>query len=178
MKELVQEQSQLWAKLIEKQQNEEKQLNNEHVEQQCAQFVQLLSDAQKQRKKDLEIRQKKLVSTILTKQGLKLNDFFAKQRNGSAKDEASEAEPRGQQTPAIGQELPQQAGKRATFARAQLEQHEKVHRRATPTRKQAQTRERALGEHHQRGEQPSNRREQKGTNLIPILSLSVTEARI
>lgn len=89
MKELVQEQSQLWAKLIEKQQNEEKQLNNEHVEQQCAQFVQLLSDAQKQRKKDLEIRQKKLVSTILIKQSLKLNDFFAKQRNGSAKDEAS-----------------------------------------------------------------------------------------
>lgn len=59
MKEMVQKQSQLWAELIEKQQNEEKQLNNEHVEQQCQQFVQLLIDAQKQRKKDVEIRQKK-----------------------------------------------------------------------------------------------------------------------
>lgn len=59
MKELVQEQSHLWAKLIEKQQNEEKALNNEQVEQQCVQFQQLLIDAQKQRKKDIEIRQKK-----------------------------------------------------------------------------------------------------------------------
>lgn len=59
IRELVQEQSQLWAKLIEKQQNGEKQLNNEHVEQQCQQMHQLLIDAQKQRKKDAEIRQKK-----------------------------------------------------------------------------------------------------------------------
>lgn len=59
MKEMVQKQSQLWAELIEKQQNEEKQLNNEHVEQQCQQFLALLIDAQKQRKKDVEIRQKK-----------------------------------------------------------------------------------------------------------------------
>ncbi len=65
MKELVQKQSQLWAELIEKQQNEEKQLNNEHVEQQCLQFQQLLIDAQKQRKKDVEIRQKKLVAAFI-----------------------------------------------------------------------------------------------------------------
>lgn len=56
---MVQKQSQLWAELIEKQQNEEKQLNNEHVEQQCQQFLALLIDVQKQRKKDVEIRQKK-----------------------------------------------------------------------------------------------------------------------
>lgn len=64
MKELVQKQSQLWAELIEKQHNEEKQLNNEHVEQQCQQFLQLLVDAQKQRKKEVEIRQKKYVKDI------------------------------------------------------------------------------------------------------------------
>lgn len=59
MQELVKEQSVAWAKLIEKQQNEEKQLNNEQVEQQCFQFQQLLLEAQKQRKKDIELRQKK-----------------------------------------------------------------------------------------------------------------------
>lgn len=58
MKDTVQEQSRLWANLIERQQNEEKQLNNEHVEQQCVQLLQLLQEAQKQRKKDIEARQK------------------------------------------------------------------------------------------------------------------------
>jgi hypothetical protein len=59
MKEIVEEQSRLWANLIERQQNEEKQLNNEHVEQQCVYFQQLLQEAQKLRKKDIEARQKK-----------------------------------------------------------------------------------------------------------------------
>ncbi|CAF0707706.1 unnamed protein product [Brachionus calyciflorus] len=59
MKDMVQEQSRLWANLIERQQNEEKQLNNEHVEQQCVQLVQLLQECQKQRKKDIEAKQKK-----------------------------------------------------------------------------------------------------------------------
>jgi phosphatidylinositol phospholipase C beta len=59
LKEMVDEQSRLWANLIERQQSEEKQLNNEHVEQQCVNFQQLLQDAQKQRKKDIESRQKK-----------------------------------------------------------------------------------------------------------------------
>jgi hypothetical protein len=56
---MVDEQSRLWANLIERQQSEEKQLNNEHVDQQCVNFQQLLQDAQKQRKKDIESRQKK-----------------------------------------------------------------------------------------------------------------------
>lgn len=59
IKEMVEEQSRLWANLIERQQNEEKLLNNEHVEQQCIHFQQLLQEAQKQRKKDIEARQKK-----------------------------------------------------------------------------------------------------------------------
>lgn len=59
MKEIIDEQSKLWANLIERQQNEEKQLNNEQVEHQCQTFQQLLMEAQKQRKKDIEIRQKK-----------------------------------------------------------------------------------------------------------------------
>ena len=45
--------------MIERQQTEEKQLNNERVEQQCICFQQLLMEAQKQRKKDIELRQKK-----------------------------------------------------------------------------------------------------------------------
>lgn len=59
MKEVVEEHSRLWANLIEKQQGEEKQLNCEHVEQQCQQLQLLLQEAQKQRKKDVENRQKK-----------------------------------------------------------------------------------------------------------------------
>ena len=59
MKELVEEQSRVWANLIERQQTEDKQLNNEHVEQQCVHFQQLLQEAQKQRKKEIEARQKK-----------------------------------------------------------------------------------------------------------------------
>jgi hypothetical protein len=59
MKEIIDEQSKLWANLIERQQTEEKQLNNEQVEHQCQTFQQLLMEAQKQRKKDIEIRQKK-----------------------------------------------------------------------------------------------------------------------
>jgi hypothetical protein len=59
MKEIVDEQSRLWASLIERQQTEEKQLNSEHVEQQCINFQLLLQEAQKQRKKDIESRQKK-----------------------------------------------------------------------------------------------------------------------
>lgn len=60
MKETVEEQSRCWENLIEKQQAEEKQLNNQQVEQQCITFQQLLLEAQKQRKKDIEARQKKL----------------------------------------------------------------------------------------------------------------------
>ncbi len=60
MKELVDDQTKSWANMIEKQQSEEKHLNNEHVEQQCACFQQLLQEAQKQRKKEIEIKQKKL----------------------------------------------------------------------------------------------------------------------
>ena len=59
LKEIVEEQSRAWAALIERQQVEEKQLNNEHVEQQCVTFQQLLLDAQKTRKKEIEIRQNK-----------------------------------------------------------------------------------------------------------------------
>ncbi len=56
---MVEEQTRLWASLIERQQTEEKQLNNEHVEQQCVQFQQILCEAQKQRKKEIESRQNK-----------------------------------------------------------------------------------------------------------------------
>lgn len=59
MKELVDEQTKSWANLIERQQAEEKQLNNEQVEQQCICFQQLLQEAQKQRKKDIELKHKK-----------------------------------------------------------------------------------------------------------------------
>lgn len=59
IKETVDEQTKSWANLIERQQTEEKQLNNERVEQQCICFQQLLMEAQKQRKKDIELRQKK-----------------------------------------------------------------------------------------------------------------------
>lgn len=59
MKEIVDEQTRIWASLIEKQQMEEKQLNNEQVDQQCVCFQQLLIEAQKQRKKDLELKQKR-----------------------------------------------------------------------------------------------------------------------
>jgi len=64
MKQLVDEQSKHWANLIEKQQIEEKHLNNEHVEQQCACFNQLLIEAQKQRKKVIEARQKRYQNTL------------------------------------------------------------------------------------------------------------------
>ena len=53
---MVEEQNRLWASLLERQQSEEKQLNNEQVEQQCVQFQLLLAEAQKQRKKDIEAR--------------------------------------------------------------------------------------------------------------------------
>lgn len=59
LKEIVEEQSRAWATLIERQQLEEKQLNNDHVEQQCVTFQQLLLEAQKTRKKEIEIRQNK-----------------------------------------------------------------------------------------------------------------------
>ena len=59
LKEVVEEQTRAWATLIERQQTEEKQLNNEHVDQQCIIFQQLLMEAQKTRKKEIEIRQNK-----------------------------------------------------------------------------------------------------------------------
>lgn len=59
LKDIVDEQTKAWAALIERQQTEEKQLNNEHVEQQCYNFQHLLTEAQKQRKKDIESRQNK-----------------------------------------------------------------------------------------------------------------------
>ncbi len=59
MKDIVDDQTKIWATLIERQQTEDKQLNNEQVEQQCLCFQQLLIEAQKQRKKDMELRQKK-----------------------------------------------------------------------------------------------------------------------
>ena len=68
IKEISDEQSKAWASLIERQQNEEKQLNNERVEQQCACFLQLLSEAQKQRKKDMELRHKKETDLLKSNQ--------------------------------------------------------------------------------------------------------------
>ena len=68
IKETVDEQSKAWASLIERQQNEEKQLNNEQVEQQCVCFQQLLLEAQKQRKKDIELRQKKETDQLKSNQ--------------------------------------------------------------------------------------------------------------
>lgn len=59
LKDVVEEQTRAWAALLERQQLEEKQLNNEHVDQQCVIFQQLLLDAQKTRKKEIEIRQNK-----------------------------------------------------------------------------------------------------------------------
>lgn len=59
MKEIIEEQSRAWANLLERQQSDEKALNNEHVEQQCNNFQQLLVEAQKQRKKDIESKQNK-----------------------------------------------------------------------------------------------------------------------
>ena len=59
MKEIIEEQSRAWANLLERQQSDEKALNNEHVEQQCVNFQQLLIEAQKQRKKDIESKQNK-----------------------------------------------------------------------------------------------------------------------
>jgi hypothetical protein len=59
MKEIIEDQSKSWANLLERQQADEKALNNEHVEQQCVCFQQLLIEAQKQRKKDIESRQNK-----------------------------------------------------------------------------------------------------------------------
>lgn len=59
MKEIIEEQSRAWANLLERQQSDEKALNNEHVEQQCGNFQQLLVEAQKQRKKDIESKQNK-----------------------------------------------------------------------------------------------------------------------
>jgi hypothetical protein len=59
LKDIVEEQTRAWAALIERQQAEEKQLNNEHVDQQCLHFQQLLLEAQKTRKKEIEIRQNK-----------------------------------------------------------------------------------------------------------------------
>ncbi len=59
LKECVEEQTKMWAALIERQQAEEQQLNNEHVDQQCFTFQVLLTEAQKQRKKDIESRQNK-----------------------------------------------------------------------------------------------------------------------
>ena len=68
IKEISDEQAKAWASLIERQQNEEKQLNNERVEQQCACFLQLLTEAQKQRKKDIELRQKKETDQLKSNQ--------------------------------------------------------------------------------------------------------------
>ena len=59
LKEVVEEQTRAWASLIERQQAEEKQLNNEHVEHQCINFQQLLLEVQKTRKKEIEMRQNK-----------------------------------------------------------------------------------------------------------------------
>ena len=53
------EQACAYTALRERQQSEEKNLNSEQVEQQCFQFQQLLVEAQKQRKKDIELRQNK-----------------------------------------------------------------------------------------------------------------------
>ena len=59
LKEMVDEQSRAWSALLERQKAEEKQLNVEQMEQQCACLQQLLADAQKQRRKDVEAKQKK-----------------------------------------------------------------------------------------------------------------------
>jgi phosphatidylinositol phospholipase C beta len=68
IKETVDDQSKSWAALIERQRNEQKLLNNEQVEQQCACFQTLLLEAQKQRKKDLEMRQKKETDNLKSAQ--------------------------------------------------------------------------------------------------------------
>lgn len=68
LKEIIDEQSKLWAALLERQQAEEKNLNNEQVENQCFQFQQLLIDAQKQRKKEIESRQNKETDQLKTNQ--------------------------------------------------------------------------------------------------------------
>ena len=57
--ELVDEQTKMWVALVDKQTQEEKQLNNEHIDQQCSIFDQLLVEAQKQRLKLVEQRQNK-----------------------------------------------------------------------------------------------------------------------
>jgi len=54
--ELVEEQTRAWVALVDRQQQEEKQLNNEHIDQQCNIFEQLLVEAQKQRKKLIDQR--------------------------------------------------------------------------------------------------------------------------
>jgi phosphatidylinositol phospholipase C, beta len=68
IKETVDEQTKSWASLVERQQVEVKQLNNERVEQQCICFQQLLMEAQKQRKKDIELRQKKETDQLKSNQ--------------------------------------------------------------------------------------------------------------
>ena len=57
--ELVEEQTRMWVALVERQTNEEKQLNNDHIDQQCNIFEQLLGEAQKQRIKFIEQKQTK-----------------------------------------------------------------------------------------------------------------------
>ena len=57
--DLVDEQTRTWVALVERQTQEEKQLNNEHIDQQCSIFEQLLVEAQKQRVKFIEQKQNK-----------------------------------------------------------------------------------------------------------------------
>ena len=57
LNDLLGEQEKLWNALLEKHQIDEKQLEAEHVEHQCASYDALLVDAQKERKKQIEAKQ-------------------------------------------------------------------------------------------------------------------------
>lgn len=69
--ELVEEQTRIWVALVERQVQEEKQLNKDHIDQQCNSFEQLLVEAQKQRVKFIEQKQTKEVYQLQANQAKK-----------------------------------------------------------------------------------------------------------
>jgi hypothetical protein len=73
---MVDQQEKLWNGLLEKHQTDEKQMNNDHVEQQCLTFDVLLVEAQKERKKQVEARQNRYVSELKQNRRHELIDTF------------------------------------------------------------------------------------------------------